>query len=183
MYLLRSCSGFICRLILSIGIFIVSYSLAWGGQMTFQIQSAAFINDNSIPSKYTCEGSDISPPLSWKNEPENTKSFVLIIDDPDAPKGTWDHLIIFNLPVTTHDLSENISSVPKGALYGKNSWGKSEYNGPCPPVGEHRYYFKLYALDTNLNLSSGASKSQIESAMQNHILAETKLIGRYKKSK
>ena len=103
------------------------------------------------------------------------------MDDPDAPNGIWNHWIVFNIPETTHELAENLISLPNDAQYGKNSWGKSAYGGPCPPDGEHRYYFKLYALDTLLNLSADASKEQIESAMQGHILADTKLMGRYKK--
>lgn len=176
--------GFIVTFILCIGMFIASTSTAYalsGDQMTLKILSTAFENESSIPSKYTCTGKDISPPLSWKDEPPNTKSFVLIVDDPDAPVGNWDHWIVFNLPNSTHELTENFTTLPSHALYGKNSWGKSAYGGPCPPSGEHRYYFKLYALDTVLNLPAGASKSQIESAMKGHILAEAKLMGRYKK--
>ncbi|HSW92742.1 MAG TPA: YbhB/YbcL family Raf kinase inhibitor-like protein [Gammaproteobacteria bacterium] len=151
--------------------------------MTFKIQSSAFNEGDSIPSKYTCEEDDIFPPLSWENAPEKTKSFVLIVDDPDAPMGTWDHCLVFNLPETTHGLAENMTVLPKDAQYGKNSWGKSAYGGPCPPSGVHRYYFKLYALDAFLSISAGATKKQIEEAMQGHILAETTLMGRYKKIK
>lgn len=149
--------------------------------MKFKLQSPAFNDGNSIPSKYTCDADNISPPLMWQNEPENTKSFVLIVDDPDAPAGNWDHWIIFNIPITIHELSENLHSLPDGAQYGKNSWGKTSYGGPCPPDGEHRYFFKLYALDTNLNISSNATKSQIISAMDGHIIADAKLMGKYKK--
>lgn len=154
-----------------------------GGSMTFKIQSSAFNEGDLIPSKYTCEEKDIFPPLSWKDAPDNTKSFVLIVDDPDAPGGNWDHCIVFNMPETTHQLAENMTSLPKNAEYGKNSWGNLTYGGPCPPSGTHRYYFKLYALDSLLNISAGASKKQIETAMQGHVLAETQLMGRYKKLK
>lgn len=149
--------------------------------MGLTLQSSAFNEGSSIPSKYTCDGTNISPPLSWHDEPKSTKSFVLIVDDPDAPVGNWDHWLLFNIPETTHEMSENLSSLPNGALQGKNSWGKSAYGGPCPPDGEHRYFFKLYALDTLLSLSAGATKSQIESGMKGHILADAKLMGRYKK--
>lgn len=150
--------------------------------MGLAIKSSAFNEGGSIPSQYTCDGEDISPPLSWQDEPKNTKSFVLIVDDPDAPVGNWVHWILFNIPEAIHELSENLSSLPNGAQFGKNSWEKSTYGGPCPPNGEHRYFFKLYALDTLLNLPAGATKSQIESAMRGHIIATAKLLGKYKRS-
>ncbi len=165
----------------SIWMFIASCSILQGDAMSLKLESAAFDNDNSIPIKYTCDGKNISPPLSWRDEPKNTKSFVLIMDDPDAPGGNWDHWIVFNIPQDFHEFSENLSSVPNGAQYGKNSWGKNTYVGPCPPNGEHRYNFKIYALDALLNLPVNADRIQIETAMQGHILADTKLIGRYKK--
>jgi Raf kinase inhibitor-like YbhB/YbcL family protein len=173
--------GFILPLLLSIWMFTASHSILQGEPTSLTLQSTAFNDGNSIPVKYTCNGENISPPLSWKDAPQNTKSFVLIANDPDAPSGSWDHWIIFNIPQTTHTLSENLTSLPQGAQYGKNSWEKMAYAGPCPPQGEHRYYFTLYALDTVLNLPAHASKAQIESAMQGHILADTKLMGRYKK--
>ncbi len=159
------------------------YSLIVAGvlPMTLTLQSTAFHSGTSIPAKYTCDGESISPPLSWQGEPNNTKSYVLIVDDPDAPNGTWDHWIVFNIPRATHEFSENINSLPKGAQSGKNSWGKSVYGAPCPPNGEHRYYFKLYALDIFLNLPVNSTKEQIESAMQGHIVADAKLMGKYKK--
>lgn len=176
--------AFIFLTVLAIWMLFASVEVAWaeGGKMVFTMQSSAFKENGSIPSKYTCDGNNISPPLSWKESPANTKSFVLIVDDPDAPNGVWDHWIIFNIPSETTELTEN-ASLPKDALYGKNSWGKLAYGSPCPPSGEHRYIFKLYALDTLLNLPSGATKSEIEAAMKNHILATTKLITRYKKIK
>lgn len=156
-------------------------TLAGGENMGLIIQSSAFNSGNSIPMKYTCDGANIPPPLSWEGEPKNTQSFVLIVDDPDAPAGTWNHWIVFNIPKTTHDFSENLLTLPNGAKYGKNSWEKTAYGGPCPPQGEHRYLFNLYALDTVLNLSANTNKSQIQSAMQGHILATATLIGKYKK--
>lgn len=150
--------------------------------MAFIIESSAFSDNTSIPSTYTCDGDNISPPLSWSGEPANTRSFVLIVDDPDAPVGVWDHWLLFNIPAEIHELSDNLTSALNGALGGKNSWGKTNYGGPCPPPGrEHRYYFKLYALDSILKLTSDASKSLIESAMDGHILGTATLMGKYKR--
>ncbi|MDR3492396.1 MAG: YbhB/YbcL family Raf kinase inhibitor-like protein [Gammaproteobacteria bacterium] len=150
--------------------------------MTFTIKSSAFSEGSSIPSIYTCDGDDISPPLSWHDEPANTKSFVLIVDDPDAPIGNWDHWLLYNIPATTHTLNENLTSTPSGANGGKNSWGNTNYGGPCPPDREHRYFFKLYALDCHLDLTSNATKSKIESAMDGHILGTATLMGKYNRS-
>lgn len=179
---------FIARKIMPIGLNIVliftpSYSQANNSndQKTLTLQSSSFNDNGSIPTKFTCVGDNISPPLTWQNAPKNTKSFVLIVDDPDASKEPWVHWILFNIPNNSYALSENLATPPSGSQYGKNSWSKSSYDGPCPPSGEHHYVFKLYALDTVLNLSSNADKSQIESAMQNHILASAQLTGRYKK--
>lgn len=151
--------------------------------MALILKCAAFANNNPIPTKYTCDGADISPPLSWQGAPANTKSFVLIFDDPDAPRGTWDHWLLYNIPATTHTLVENITTLPEGTLVGKNSWGNTTYGGPCPPDREHRYFFKLFALDTYLTLAAGATKPQIESAMQKHLLATATLIGTYNRIK
>jgi Raf kinase inhibitor-like YbhB/YbcL family protein len=147
--------------------------------MALQLTSSAFKNGTTIPAQYGCHGADISPPLKWKNVPEKTQSFVLIMDDPDAPMGTWDHWILFNLPSTTLDLEENIKTLPAGTQVGKNSWPKVQYGGPCPPDKMHRYYFKLYALDTKLDLPSGVDKLTVEKAMEKHILEETVLMGTY----
>lgn len=149
------------------------------GVMAMNLTSEVFQNGKNIPLEYTCDGKDVSPPLSWQNAPNNTKSFVLIMDDPDAPQGTWDHWVLFNIPSQTKQLAEGAEPLPIGTHLGKNSWGKQEYGGACPPAGIHRYYFKLYALDTMLNLPNGAIKAQIEQAMQGHILAQTTLMGRY----
>ncbi len=139
---------------------------------------SVFENNEKIPEKYTCQGQDINPPLFFEDIPENTVSLVMIMDDPDAPMGTWDHWILFNMPVIGK-INEN--STPENTKIGKNSWEKTEYGGPCPPYGTHRYFFKLYALDTNLNLENGASKKQIEEAMQGHVIARAELIGLYEK--
>jgi Raf kinase inhibitor-like YbhB/YbcL family protein len=145
----------------------------------FKLTSAAFVHGEAIPALYTCDGEDLSPPLSWSGAPEATQSYVLICDDPDAPVGVWDHLILFNIPASTNELPQGIAERTDGSLYGKNSWRRLNYGGPCPPRGVHRYFFKLYALDTNLTLQEGASKREIERAMEGHILARTELVGTY----
>lgn len=142
------------------------------------IQSPAFVHEMPIPKKYTCQGEDINPPLNIEGIPKGTKSLVLIMDDPDAPHGTWDHWIVWNLP-PQEEIPEN--SVPGGAVQGKNSWGRNDYGGPCPPSGTHRYYFKLYALDDKLNLPRSAAKKDVEAAMSGHILSQAVLMGTYKK--
>lgn len=146
--------------------------------MGLKLTSPAFENNGNIPSIYTCQGQDINPELNIKGIPEQAKSLVLIIDDPDAPMGTWDHWVMWNMPVISK-IDEN--SVPSGAIQGKNSWAKNGYGGPCPPSATHSYAFKLYALDTTLNLDSNSDKKDAEKAMQGHILDQTKLIGKYSK--
>lgn len=143
-----------------------------------KLTSSAFTHNGSIPSEYTCDGSDLSPPLSISDVPANAKSLVLISDDPDAPVGTWDHWVVFNIPASIKEISKG--KEPQGTA-GKNSWGRTGYGGPCPPSGTHRYFFKLYALDTMLNLPAGSTKKQIEAAMEGHILAKTELLGLYKR--
>ncbi len=145
---------------------------------TMKISSSSFQNNERIPSKYTCDGENLSPALDIEGIPANAKSLVLILDDPDSPSGTWDHWILFNTPITGKILED---SIPQGAIQGKNTWGKSEYGGPCPGSGTHHYKFKLYALDTTLNLDEKATKSQVESAMKSHILAQASLTGFYKR--
>lgn len=149
----------------------------------FQIMSPAFKHQGEIPDKYTCDNEQqevISPALSWTGVPSGTKSFVLIIHDPDAPSGPKDHWIVFNLPASTTYLAEGIDKLPAGTRFGKKSFPPNEqYKGPCPPDREHRYFFKLYALDQMLNLPNGASKQDIGAAMRKHILAQTELMGRY----
>lgn len=143
---------------------------------TMQIMSAAFAHNQLIPARYTCDGDDMSPPLTISGVPDGTKSLALIVDDPDAPAGTWDHWIVFNIPPDTHEILEG--SEPRG-VHGKGTSGNLEYHGPCPPDREHRYFFKVYALDTMLELSEGASKAELEQAMQGSILDQAELIGRY----
>lgn len=149
-----------------------------------QLTSSAFEEGKFIPSKYTCDGADISPPLKWSNAPQNTKTFALICDDPDAPVGTWVHWVLYDIPSTVTELPEGVPSdktLSSGAIHGINDFRKYGYGGPCPPSGTHRYYFKIYALDTELKLAPGAKKSDVEKAMEGHILATGQLMGRYKR--
>ena len=145
-----------------------------------EISSIAFTNQELIPAKYTCDGNNISPPLSWRDVPADTKSFVLIMDDPDAPMGTWAHWLVYNLPADIRNLPENIQILPTGAKYGLNSWHKLGYGGPCPPSGRHRYLFKLYALDTTLDLKGDVTSNVLQKVMQEHVLAEAQLLGLYR---
>lgn len=149
-----------------------------------ELKSSAFGNQGTIPAKYTCDGENVSPPLNWSDTPEDAKSFTLICDDPDAPAGTWTHWILFNLPATATELPENVpatETLANGAKQGKNDFGKLGYGGPCPPSGTHQYSFRIYALDTELNLESGASKDQVVSAMESYILAQGELVGKYQR--
>lgn len=148
-----------------------------GGEIRMKITSKAFANNGFIPRKYTCDGQDINPPLTIKEIPANTKSLVLIVDDPDAPMGVWTHWLVWNIDPKTTEIKEGI--VPQGAVLGKNDFGKPDYGGPCPPRGTHRYFFKVFALDVVLNLPSGASRSQLEKAMENHIVGQGQLMGKY----
>lgn len=145
-----------------------------------KLTSPVFTHNGNIPSNYTCDGLNVSPPLMISDVPSNAKSLVLICDDPDAPVGNWDHWVVFDIPVSTREISK--STEPKGTA-GKNSWGRTGYGGPCPPSGTHRYFFKLYALDTMLNLPEGSAKKQVEAAMRGHILEKSELIGLYMRNK
>ncbi|MFZ0762026.1 MAG: YbhB/YbcL family Raf kinase inhibitor-like protein [Candidatus Sulfotelmatobacter sp.] len=151
--------------------------------MPFQISSAAFASGEMIPKKFTCDGADVSPQLSWQEAPAATQSFALIMDDPDAPAGTWVHWVLYNLPANTRELpagTEKQEQLASGALQGRNDFRRIGYGGPCPPRGTpHRYYFKLYALDAKLNLKAGVTKSDVERAMQGHTLGQTQLVARY----
>ena len=157
-----------------------------GDSMNLRIYSSAFEDGGMIPSKYTCDGADISPPLAWSGLPEGTKSIAIINDDPDAPMGTWVHWVIYNIPPTAQGLAEDIKRVeklPDGTLQGKNSWGRIGYGGPCPPGGTHRYFFKIYALDKMLNLKPGATKEELLTAMKGHILAQAQFYGKYSRKR
>lgn len=144
-----------------------------------KISSAAFENNSLIPSKYTCEGQEINPPLEFRDVPEDTKSLALIVDDPDAPMKTWIHWTIWNINAKTTQIPEN--SCPKGAVEGITSFGRTGYGGPCPPSGTHRYFFKLFALDKMLDLSPNSYVRDIESTIEGHIIQKAELIGLYKK--
>ena len=155
--------------------------------MTFSLTSPAFQEESTIPKKFTCDGADLSPALQWKGVPNGTKSFAMIMDDPDAPPGTWVHWILYNLPATVTALPEGVakkeegpSGSKQGLVWGVDSFSRVGYFGPCPPPGTpHRYYFKLYALNTLLDLPPKATKLQVEAQMKNHILGQATLMGRY----
>ena len=156
--------------------------------MTFEIASTALPPDGPIPARFTCEGDDRSPPLAWGDAPEGTKSFALIVDDPDAPdpdapRMTWVHWVLYDIPATAAALAEGVatSGLPPGTREGVNDWGRTGYGGPCPPIGRHRYFHKLYALDTVLGDLGRPKKAALEKAMQGHVLAQATLVGTYRK--
>ena len=157
--------------------------------MSLVLKSPVFDEGGVIPLKYTCEGDDVAPPLEWENVPENTGSLVLIVDDPDAPdpeapKMTWVHWVVYNLPPDVRGLPEgaNTDKLPVGTEQGLNDWQKIGYGGPCPPIGRHRYFFKLYVLDIVLENLDSPTKAEVEVAMQGHVIAQVELIGTYKKT-
>lgn len=143
------------------------------------ISSSAFEHNSLMPAKYTCDGDDINPALQIADVPSDAQSLVLIMDDPDAPMGTWVHWTVWNISPQTTEIVQN--SVPDDVVEGKQSWGRNEYGGPCPPSGTHRYFFKLYALDATLDLSSEADKAELVNAMKDHIIAQAELIGLYQR--
>ncbi|NIA16910.1 MAG: YbhB/YbcL family Raf kinase inhibitor-like protein [Planctomycetes bacterium] len=152
--------------------------------MTLTVTSPAFTEGSMIPSKYTCDGRNISPLLKWDNVPSGTKTFALISDDPDAPVGVWVHWVMWNIPADTKELAENLpteKNLPDGSKQGITDFQRHGYGGPCPPSGTHRYYFKVYALDTELDLPNTATKKDLLKAIQGHILAQGQLMGKYKK--
>ena len=152
--------------------------------MTLEITSSAFSEDEMIPTRHTCDGPDVSPDLAWSGVPDTAQSLALICDDPDAPMGTWVHWVLFNIPAGTSGLPAEIppdAVLENGARHGINDFRRLGYGGPCPPGGTHRYFFKLYALDTELDLASGITKAQLLEAMEGHILAEVQLMGKYKR--
>jgi len=172
------------------GIAVTSTGSAGSYPMTLKVTSSAFKQGGSIPSQYTCEGKDMSPPLAWSGLPNNTKTVAMIVDDPDAPdpakpQRVYVHWVVYNMPAQTTSLGENASKsgMPAGAVQGKNDWGKAEYGGPCPPIGRHRYFFKLYALDTTFTGLKDATKADLEKAMKGHIVDSGELMGTYQKAK
>jgi hypothetical protein len=152
----------------------------------FTLTSSAFAHNGSIPRKYTCDGKDASPPLSWSHAPAGTKSYALIVDDPDAPdpaapKMTWVHWVLYNLPADVSGLTESIDRLPPGTGQGLNDWKRTGYGGPCPPIGEHRYFHKIYALDVVLPDLGTPTKARLEQAIEGHVLGRAELVGRYQR--
>lgn len=154
--------------------------------MSMKITSNAFKEGEFIPPKYTCDGANISPPLAWNGIPEGTKTLALIADDPDAPGRTFVHWVVYNIPVHVKEFYEGVTptrNIPEDVLMGTNDFGHIGYGGPCPPPGTHRYYFKLYALNTALHMDAGATKDHVLKAMEKHVLGHTELMGKYKRMK
>lgn len=155
-----------------------------GGKMAIDLKSPAFEEGSVIPTRYTCDGQDISPPLSWSSVPDDTRSLALVTYDPDAPGGTFVHWVLFNVPPDARELAEDIPDqerLPNGAAQGVNGFGKVGYMGPCPPSGTHRYFFEIYALDTTLDLGAGTTREDLDGAIQGHVLAEGRLMGTYQR--
>ena len=155
-------------------------------ESSMRINSTTFADQGEIPALYTCEGSDVSPPLAWSGIPAGAKGLVLIVDDPDAPdpaapQMTWVHWVLYNLPATNGGLQEGVKALPAGAMDGLNDWKRTGYGGPCPPIGRHRYFHKLYALDTVLPDLKRPTKAKLEEAMKGHIIGEAQLMGTYQK--
>jgi Raf kinase inhibitor-like YbhB/YbcL family protein len=169
-------------LLIIIMLLTLPYAKAEGG--TMKLMSIAFDEGGMIPEKYTCDGADVSPPLKWDTLPEGTKSLSLICDDPDAPAGAWVHWVYYDIPLSTEGIPEDVTPDDRpafGGIQGINDFRRIGYGGPCPPGGTHRYYFKLYALDTLLNLPPGATKKQLLDAMGNHIVGQAQLMGKYRR--
>lgn len=180
----------LCVLLVLINVAVISRANGSGpaqGEhaMAFALSSKSFPNGGDIAKKFTCDGADVSPQLAWTGAPAGSKSFTLIADDPDAPVGTWTHWVLYDLPPEANNLAEGAPKqpeLPNGARQGRNDFGKIGYNGPCPPAGKpHRYFFKLYALDSKLNLKPGASKQEVEQAIAGHTLGKTEWMGRYQR--
>jgi len=157
--------------------------------MALALKSSAFAHNGEIPRRYTCQGEDVSVPLAWSGVPAGAKSLVLIVDDPDAPdpkapRMTWVHWVLYNMPATTTGLKEavNTNELPKGTLEGFNDWKRTGYGGPCPPIGRHRYFHKLYALETVLPAMENPTKADLEQAMKGHVIKKAELIGTYQKT-
>ena len=161
------------------------FGQAEGVRGKIDVRSSAFGEGDSIPSDFTCDGADMSPPIEWSGVPANAQSLAVIVEDPDAPAGNWTHWLVYDLPPDLMQLPAGISfgeKFPVGSLQGRTDFGKPGYRGPCPPKGEHRYFFKVYALDAMLRLKSGASRQELSQVMQGHILAEGVLMGKYDRS-
>jgi hypothetical protein len=164
-----------------------AFGAAHGGSpVSFTLRSPAFADGQEIPVRHTCEGEDVSPPLEWSAPPDGTRSLALVVDDPDAPdpkapRMTWVHWVIVDLPPAAGKLAEGVATLPKGARSGRNDWQRAGWGGPCPPIGRHRYFHKLYALDTALPELTSPTKAELERAMAGHVLAEAVLLGTYAK--
>jgi len=162
---------------------------AWGASVPPKLTSPAFAAGGSIPARFTCDGDDVSPPLAWSDPPAGTKSFALIVDDPDAPdpeapRTIWVHWVVYDLPADARSLREGArtsADLPKGGRMGRNDWGKPAWGGPCPPVGRHRYFFKLAALDVVLGDRGALTKRDLEAAIEGHVLAQAELVGTYER--
>ncbi len=153
-----------------------------------RLTSTAFEPDGPIPARYTCDGEDTAPPLQWSDPPQGTRSFALIVDDPDAPdprapQRVWVHWVLYDLSADARSLPEGGAPLPPGTRQGRNDWGRTGYGGPCPPIGRHRYFHKLYALDTVLGDLHEPTKAQLLAAMEGHVLAEAQLVGTYERSR
>lgn len=151
-------------------------------KIEFKLTSNAFKEGETIPRQYTCDGVNVSPPLEWSGVPRTAKTIAIIADDPDAPSGAWVHWVLYNLPVEIIGLVENLPATENlraGGFQGKNDFGKIGYGGPCPPTGSHRYFFKIYAIDSELPLKAGATKAELEKAMEGHVVAQAQLMGIY----
>src|SRR5574337_279857 len=169
------------RLAIAVGL---AALLIGAGGAKMELKSQSFQAGEMIPAKYTCDGQDISPPLHWSDPPAGTSGFALISDDPDAPVGTWVHWVMWNIPAGSRVLDENLpktASLPNGTKQGTTDFRRIGYGGPCPPSGTHRYFFKLYALDTTLDLPANTTKKDLEKAMQGHILGQAELMGTYRR--
>ena len=156
--------------------------------MALTITSPSFTHEGEIPTQFTCEGKDLSPELRWSGVPAGAKSLALIVDDPDAPdpkapKRTWVHWVLYNLPPASEGLAEAVDRFPQGTCEGRNDWGRTGYGGPCPPIGRHRYFFKLYALDVVLPDLKTPTKAQLEKAMEGHVIEKAELMGTYQKAR
>ena len=174
-------------LLIASAIWAVSTAATGGFGMPLKLKSPAFEHNGGIATKYTCEGANISPPLTWSEVPTNAKSLALIVDDPDAPdpaapKMTWVHWVLYNIPASETTFPEGVTALPKGTMEAISDFKRTTWGGPCPPIGRHRYFFKLYALDTVLPDLDHPDKKKLEAVMKGHIIAQTELIGTYQKT-
>lgn len=172
--------------VFSFTLMVVGGPMTLGQKGDFALTSTSFKHNGEIPKTFTCQGEDSSPPLAWEYAPKGTKSYALIVDDPDAPdpknpKTTWVHWVVYNIPSNIKEIQANVETLPSGAKDGLNDWKRTGYGGPCPPIGRHRYFHKLYALDMELSFKSTPTKKELEKAMEGHILEKTELIGTYQK--